>query len=233
MNVFQDYAEYYDLLYEDKDYRREATYVERLLRQFNPSVHGVDLSSPMLDRARSRSANVPSLSANLKWTLGNVQRVRIGEYFDAVISLFHVMSYQTTDAALDAAVNTAAQHLRPGGIFIFDFWYGPAVLAQRPEPRSKRVANDGTEVTRFCDATLDERRNVVDLTYRLEIRDLKSGASRKVSEAHSMRFLFQRDLDRLLSAHSFGQLRLEEWETGRQCSDHTWSAVCIARKKAM
>ena len=38
-----------------------------------------------------------------------------------MISLFHVMSYQTTNADLLAVFATAAAHLRPGGLFLFRF----------------------------------------------------------------------------------------------------------------
>ena len=37
-NVFEDYSAYYDLLYHDKDYAKEADYVAQTLRAADPSV---------------------------------------------------------------------------------------------------------------------------------------------------------------------------------------------------
>ena len=36
---------------------------------------------------------------------------------------------------------TVNKHLKNGGIFIFDFWYGPAVLRDLPTKRVKKVEN--------------------------------------------------------------------------------------------
>jgi SAM-dependent methyltransferase len=60
--------------------------------------------------------------------------------FDAVVALFHVISYQTDFAV---ALDTAARHLKTGGLFLFDVWHGPAVLFQRPSAREK-IAIDGS-----------------------------------------------------------------------------------------
>ena len=34
MKIFNAYTQYYDLLYTDKDYRGEAAFIDRLLRQY-------------------------------------------------------------------------------------------------------------------------------------------------------------------------------------------------------
>ena len=41
---------------------------------------------------------------------------------------------------------TARSLVAPGGIFIFDFWYGPAVLADPPAVRIKRLENERMKV---------------------------------------------------------------------------------------
>jgi hypothetical protein len=65
---------------------------------------------------------------------------------DAVImsafTIFHVFSYQTTNGDLVAALTTAKEHLNPDGILIFDCWYGPAVLSNKPTIRVKTIEDD-------------------------------------------------------------------------------------------
>ena len=72
----------------------------------------------------------PAVSAVISATCA---RLRLAGTFDAVIALFHVVSYQTTEHDLRATFATAARHLNPGGVLLFDVWHGPAVLAQQPE----------------------------------------------------------------------------------------------------
>ena len=79
----------------------------------------------MLEMAeQKRSSLAPELAHRLRFTQGDLRTVRLGERADAVISLFHVMSYQTSNADLTAAFATAREHLAEGGVFIFDCWYG-------------------------------------------------------------------------------------------------------------
>ena len=69
---------------------------------------------------------------------------------------------------------TAFTHLVRSGLFIFDFWYGPAVLAQRPEVRVKHLEDEIIEVTRTADPTLHLNENVVDVNYSVVVKAPKS-----------------------------------------------------------
>lgn len=118
MSNFGLYARYYDLLYRDKDYAREARFVSEMLRGADPSartllelgcgtgrhalelaaldwsVSGVDLSPAMVAQAGERLAVAPSaIRARVDFSAGDVRHVRKGRLFDCAISLFHVMSY--------------------------------------------------------------------------------------------------------------------------------------------
>ena len=197
MRVFSDYAQYYDLLYLDRDYASEAAFVLELIQAHNPKavsildlgcgsgahathlaaegyqVHGVDASAEMLDRAKTRQAEAHADQAlRLAFSQGDIRAVRLDNRFDVVVSLFHVMSYQTSNADLRAAFATAKAHLNAGGIFIFDCWYGPAVLTEKPAARVKNVRNKTVVVTRVAEPILHADRNMVEIVYQLFIRKL-------------------------------------------------------------
>ncbi|NBP74006.1 MAG: DegT/DnrJ/EryC1/StrS family aminotransferase, partial [Alphaproteobacteria bacterium] len=106
----------------------------------------------------------------------------------AVISLFHVVSYQTTDDDAAAIFATATEHLRPGGLFLFDIWYGPAVLSQQPAVRVKRMQNEQIAVTRTAEPMLHPNANVVDVHYEIFATDLATGRIERIEEDHSMRY---------------------------------------------
>ncbi len=247
--VFDAYARYYDLLYRDKDYAAEAAYVAAQIRKSAPAarrilelgcgtgahaehlarlgytVHGVDRSATMLAGAEERKARLPvEVAARLSFSLGDVRSVRTGETFDAVISLFHVMSYQTTDADLDAAFETAAAHLQLGGIFLFDFWYGPAVLTQRPDTRVRRLADEEIEITRIAEPVMLPGKNRVDVNYTVFVKQKATGAISEITETHAMRYLFLPELERLRQGR-FAYRESCAWMSDATLDTRSWAGL--------
>lgn len=255
MSVFGQYARYYDLLYRDKDYKGETGFIADLLKQHAPeaktvaelgcgtglhaallaekgyAVHGVDFSDAMLDAARARAAALPlAIGSKLSFSGGDVCAVQLGAQFDAVLSLFHVVSYQTSNARLLQMFANAAAHLKPGGIFLFDYWYGPAVLTQRPTTRIKRMESDAIAVTRLAESDLHINESVVDVNYQVFIRDKKNQQVEELRETHNMRYLFASDIDFLARASGFTSVTACEWLTGKAPGPETWGVCSVLRK---
>ncbi len=247
--VFGLYAAYYDLLYRDKDYAAEAAFVAGRLRARRPdarsllelgcgtgrhaahfaemgfAVTGVDRSEGMLEQAR---ANAP----DCRFLAGDIRELSLGRRFDAVVSLFHVMSYQTADADLGAALARASAHLAPGGLLLFDFWHGPAVLKSPPEVRVKEMADERVAVTRRADPVHHEKRHVVDVRFSVDIREQRGARAETLSETHAMRYFFLPELKAFLAAAGLDFLEAGEWMTGAPASADAWSVYCLAEKRA-
>ncbi len=251
---FDAYSRCYDLLYRDKDYAAEAAYVATLLHQRAPNarrilelgcgtgahaehlarlgleVHGVDSSDSMLARAQARRDTWPvALQQRVSFAHGDARTLRSGRTFDAVLSLFHVMSYQTANADLQAAYVTAAAHLAPGGVFLFDHWHGPAVLAQQPDVRVKRLADAQIRVMRIAEPVMHVRRNVCDVHYTLFVDDLASGASHRFEETHPMRYLFEPELA-LLEGDAWHDAQSLAWMSEHLPNSDDWAAVRLLSK---
>ena len=254
MRAFANYSKYYDLLYKDKDYSGEVNYIHSLLQRYAPhtnsildlgcgtgihavllakkgyEVHGIDVSEKMLRTAYQRLVHLPQEEVKrLSFAQGNVQSYRATRSFDAVISLFHVMSYQTTNADLLAAFVTAKAHLNPDGVFIFDCWYGPAVLTDLPEVRIKRLEDEEVHVTRVAEPVLIPNSNRVDVKYTVLIEDKHTGGLEKVQETHSMRYLFAPEVEKLFADSGLGWTNAEEWVSGKEPGFGTWG-VCFVGK---
>jgi len=249
MSVFNEYARYYDLLYRDKDYSGETEYLDLLLQSLAPGarsllnlgcgsgahdrqlasrgyqVTGVDLSEEMLAAARHGGAGNPALH----YLHGDIRSVRLKRRFEAVTSLFHVISYQVTNDDLAASFATARAHLEPGGIFVFDCWYGPGVLTERPEVRVKELEDDAIRVTRIAQPVLHADRNVVDVNYRVFLRNKESDAVREICETHSMRYLFIPELEYLLKAAGLELLCAHPAFPMNQLTGCDWNIVLAAR----
>jgi SAM-dependent methyltransferase len=249
MSVFNEYARYYDLLYRDKDYTAETDYIHNLIQSHSPGartilnlgcgsgrhdrcllelgyqITGVDLSEEMLNAAKCAATN----NIFLKYIQGDARSVRLNETFDVVISLFHVMSYQTTNHDLLSAFSTAHNHLKPGGTFIFDCWYGPGVLTDPPTVRVKDLADDFFAVTRTAHPEIHSSENVVDVNYRILIKEKNSCKSREITETHRMRYLFVPEVENMLRQSGFELQSSEEWLTAAPLSMASWNALFTAR----
>ncbi len=253
--LFDTYARYYDLLYRDKDYAVESDYVVNHIRikeqdtkrilelgcgtgahaehlaRMGFTVHGVDLSEAMLARAEERKAALPpEVAARLSFSLGDVRTVRLGKTYDAVVSLFHVMSYQATNADLEAAFATAFVHLKPGGLFLFDFWYGPSVLTQKAEVRVKRLEDHDIKVIRIAEPVMHINENVVDVNYTVFIEVKETGKVEQVRETHRMRYLFLPELENVLRGGGFQLVVPLAWMTDLPPSSDHWAGFVVASR---
>lgn len=248
--VFNEYAHYYDLLYQDKDYIGEADYIDSLIKKYNIGagsildlgcgtgkhaellsqkgykVHGIDMSEGMLREAHKRAEHNDKLS----FTLSNIQEFKLEERFEAATALFHVMSYQTTDEALKKVIKNAYNHLGKDGIFIFDCWYGPAVLTEKPEIRVKRLENKKIKVTRIAEPILRENENIVEVNYDVFIQNKQTQEIRELQEKHIMRYLFKQEIKNFMTECGFIYKDDFEFITNKELGKNTWGSCFVGEK---
>lgn len=239
------YARAYDILYADKDYTAEATFLGMLVERLRPgarsvldlgsgtgrhareltalgySVTGVEMSSDMLARAVSESAATGSEKAPA-FHLGDVRTVRLGSMFDVVTALFHVMSYQTSNEDLRKTLETARVHAADDGVFIFDYWYGPAVLTQRPSLRVKRCADDAVSLLRVASPTVEVNRDIVQVDYELLVTERGSDRLHRFTETHRMRYLFLPEIEMLAEATGWRVIEHGRWLEGGAPTADSW-----------
>ncbi len=245
-NVFNAYSRYYDLLYKDKDYESEVAYIREILTRhdipsgdllelgsgtgkhasllvaYGYTVHGIERSAEMV-------AQAPTITG-FSCQQADICSFNLGRTYDAVLSLFHVISYQITNQELNAVFANTASHLKNGGLFIFDVWYSPAVHAQRPQVRVKRMANINTQITRIAEPEIYSNDNRVDVNYTIYTHDLVTGDRETLQEKHTMRHLSLPEIDLLAGIHGFEMLEAKEFISGRLPSEETWG-ICITLKK--
>ena len=243
---FDLYSHYYDLLYEDKNYLEETDYIIRLLQEFNISdgylleygsgtgkhgrilgdagfnVHGIELSETMVKLAKTTD--------NFTCEQGDICELSLGRKFDAVLSLFHVVSYLTDNERINSLFSRVYEHLDIGGIFIFDVWYSPAVLAQKASNRIKRVNDEVMDVTRIGEPDFFPNENRIDVNYTIFVTEKKTGNSEIITERHSMRYFSVPEIKFLAEFHGFALRRSEEFLTAEQPSLETWG-VCFVLER--
>ena len=256
MSSFSDYAPYYDLFYSGKDYKAESAFVLGLLRERKASVTsilelgcgtgghavhfaesgcsvlGVDLSQRMVELAHERFRSLPTnLQKQFRGFQGDASNFFPPEKVDAVVSLFHVASYQVSDEALQGFFRSASSALDAGGLFVFDFWYGPAVLSDRPHARERReIANDGTLVVRSTEPVMRFEENVVDVNYTFSIRG--SDVEHSFNETHRMRYLFVPEIRMHAELAGFALEESAAWMNRQPLNDASWYGYAVLRKTA-
>jgi SAM-dependent methyltransferase len=243
----RDYAAAYDDLYQDKEYQAECDLIEHVfelygqgsvrrvldlgcgtgghsvpLAQRGYHVVGVDRSPEMLRRARERGSGA-------RFELGEIAGLDLGESFDAVLMMFAVLGYQIGNADLHAALSTARRHLDHGGLFFCDFWYGPAVLGERPSERVRVIDTSNGQVIRVAAGELDTRRNLCTVRYHLwRIEDGRVSAEAR--EQHPMRYFFGPELELLLAQAGFELSRLGAFpDLDEEPNERTWNVALVAR----
>lgn len=249
--TFKSYGKYYDIIYSDKDYEKECDFLEEIFRRHSQSmpksildggcgtgshaiplaergydVTGIDLSEEMITNAKEKS-NKSGL--HIDFNKMDLRKLKLNKKFDACVCMFAVISYLTDNESLIEALSNIRSHLKDGSLFIFDFWYGPAVLTILPAAKMKIIEKDGIKVARFAEPYLDTFHHICEVNYYFvamrEKHILYEG-----KEKHVVRFYFPEEIRHYLEEHQFKLLALCPFlELKDKPTEKTWNVTGIAQ----
>lgn len=252
MSVFGSYANFYDLLYRDKDYPAEVDFIEALFKKYangtvktvldmgcgtgghalllaerGYSVTGVDRSEAMLSIAEEKAMKI---NGSAEFSQADIRDFDLNKKFDAVISMFAVMGYQNTNEDFEGALLSAGKHLRPGGLFIFDVWFGPAVLTEKPSDKVLEIENGDEKVIRTTKARLRFMEHIVEVQFHI-MRIKGNTIGEQTEETHNMRFFFPKEIEYLLENNHLEMVDIIPFLYQEDEIDlSTWNVSIIARK---
>jgi SAM-dependent methyltransferase len=245
----EEYAGAYDALYLDKDYEQECNYIEALFTKYNSrpekildlgcgtgshalilakrgyKVSGVDQSASMLEIARQKAKDQ---RLAIDFIEGDITNISTDKKYDAVISMFAVMGYQTSNAALAAACKTAKGCLAPGGIFMFDCWHGNAVIADKPAPRLKETDVDDGKIVRFTSPVIDVMNHLVMVNFKVWQTSGKEFT--ETSESHPMRYFFPQEIRYFLEVAGFTSVDFYPFlKLDKPLAENDWNMLVVCR----
>lgn len=247
------HAELYDLFYADKPYAAEAAFVDQCLNTYSigpanrlleiacgtgthafhlekpeRTIIATDYSEAMLRRARQKAADKHS---RVEFQLQDMTDLAVStEMFDAVICLFDAIGYVRTNEALAKTFHGVHKHLRPNGLFIFEFWHAAAMLRYYDPVRVRRWKTERSQVLRISETTLDAANQLSSVAYSIyELND--DGTYSNLNETQVNRYFLLQEMAAWLSATGFEPVN---WFAGFtdnvSINDETWHIVAIARR---
>jgi SAM-dependent methyltransferase len=148
--------------------------------------------------------------------------------FDAALMMFNVIGYMTTNDDLMCALRAVRQHLDRAGLFIFDFWYGPGLMASPPGDRTQRFAAGSATINRFASGRVRGNDQCCDILIQLR-REVGNTTVDQSDELHQVRYFFPLEIELALLAADFRLLALRKFPDVSQRPDiDGWGAVAVA-----
>lgn len=199
-----------------------------LLEKRDYQIVATDSSEDMLARAQQKGA---AASSRVDFRQQDMTQLDVsGRPFDAVYCLFDSIGYVATNESLAKVFRGVQQHLRAGGLFIFEFWHAAAMLRHYDPVRVRRWRNDDTLVLRISETTLDYANQLSRVIY--SIYELKEdGTYSSLLETQVNRYFLLQEMAAWLTSTGFEPVK---WFAGfadnETISDETWHIVAVARR---
>lgn len=138
--LYRKFARYYDLIYQWMDYQGEAEFIEMAVERYKTSegvnlldvacgtgghahylqksfkILGLDINPEMLEIARKK---LPEM----EFVQGDMKKMDLEQEFDLIICLFSAINYHKTLDELEKTLKLFYNHLKSGGVLIFDLGF--------------------------------------------------------------------------------------------------------------
>jgi SAM-dependent methyltransferase len=244
---FKKYAQYYDFIYQDKNYNGECNFIEeifeinkkpknilelgcgtgnytKILLSRGYEVTGVDISGEMLE--------IASEKCSAKFIKGDIRTIKIGDKFDCCLAIFAVMGYITKNRDIIKTLVNIRKHLKPNGIFIFDVWNGLNVMRILPEQRIKKLENDEVKIIRYAIPNLIAFEHICEVNYNLLILNKKENTYREINEKHTVRYYFPQEIIYYLKKSGFEVINICPFlDLKGKVDQNVWNMCIIAKAK--
>lgn len=251
MNFQKTIARAYDLIYAQKNYRKECQFVDKTIKKYSGQVSrtildagcgsgghslilaqkgynvlGFDLSKSMIEIAKEKAL----LNNNVEFKIGDLRSFNFNKKFDVCLSMFAVLGYINKNNDILKTFFNIRKHLKIGGVLIFDVWNGLGVLSEPPENRERIFQNQELQVRRKAVPKLLAQDHICQVFYDFEILDKKTGKISRAKEKHSVRFYFPQEIKLMLEISGFQVLKVgQAFNIAKPADQKAWHMSVIAK----
>ena len=146
------------------------------------------------------------------------------------MAMFNVIGYQISNDDIGSTLKCVSANLKTDGLFLFDCWYAPAVIADPPTDRVKEIGLDGARVIRLTQSSLHHQKNLVEICFH--VISLKGGKLLNESrEIHNMRYWTLPEISNLLAAHNLQLVKACPFlKLDSEVTPSEWDIFIVAKK---
>jgi len=137
--LYKDLAKYYDLIYDSKDYKKEAEKIRKLIKKYKKS-KGIELldvgcgtgrhlkylkkhfSCTGLDKNKEMISIAKKNVDGAKFRIGDMMNFSLKKKSDVILCLFSTIGYVKNYKNLKETINNFSKHLKEGGVLIIEPW---------------------------------------------------------------------------------------------------------------
>lgn len=252
---FKDYSKYYDTIYQGKEYRSEVGFVLKVFKKYRPlanknilslgcgtctyeilmarkgyKITGIDRSPEMLSLAAEKIAT-SKLASQIKIFNKDIRDFSFKAKYDYAMAMFNIAGYLIANTDVEKMFDNVYKSLRKGGIFVFDCWYMPAVLKDKPTDRIKKINTKVGSLIRLTKSVLRTDKNTIEINFNV-IETEKGFVVGETNETHMVRYWSLPELEYFLNKSGFVlEKACNFMDLHAQVSDNVWNIFIVARKK--
>lgn len=250
--IFNQYAQYYDIFYKNKSYKKEILYLERLFRKYRKAktrtildvgcgtashmipliengynVTGVDASSQMLRIARKKLGE-----GGLKAYLVNASShaFAINRKFDVIVCLFSVINYAAANNDIMRVLRNICAHMKEDSLFIFDFWNASAVVGHYRPKKSTHFRENGLDFERRSTTKVYPSSSRCEVNYTCTLRQA-GRVIRRDREKHVLRYFSPEEMTDCLRKAGLKVVDMHPFlNFGGKIRKDSWDVTAVAGK---
>lgn len=254
---FDTYARFYNLLYKDKNYSREAAYIHQLVSRYYSKkqselslldlacgtgrhlfelsllgyarLSGSDIAKAMIDVARENAAQAAKEVAFYNYSFQEAHH--IPGKFDVVISMFSAVNYITSFEDQLQTFRNIYNLLESGGIFIFDYWNGNAVVRDYSPVKVLRKQDKGAEIVRVSNTSIDLVKQHATVQFNCQYFEENQRVD-EFEEVHHLHYYYFSEMYNLLQVAGFSVLHESPFlEPDKPVDPYDWNISIVAQKR--
>ena len=186
--LYRGLAPYYDLIYSQKDYVKEATILKEIIERHKASsgidlldvgcgtghhlkhlgddfaCTGLDINGEMLEIASKNIEGAEFIEADMT-------TMSLGRRFDVITCLFSSIGYAKTYQNLGKTLRNFANHLKPGGLLLIEPWFTEDVYSVGA-PFMTTYEDDDIKIARLNVSMKEGNVSVFEMHYLIAERDV-------------------------------------------------------------
>ena len=248
---FNEYAKFYDLVYEKKSHLKEILFISKKLKINKNStiidlgcgtlrhslyllpkvkkILGIDLSRNMLKIAEKK-VNKKLLNKKIYLKYANITNFSTNKSFNTAYSLFDVICLLIKDNDIKKFFLNLYNHLKPGSLVYLDYWYKPAVHYLKIKDIKQKYENSDFKMVREKVQTMNKEKNYVNVIFKFHIYNKKNKKNHYFEERHPMRFFTTRDIEKFSKKYFITKQHLSGYSNSKP-SKKKWQASSILIRK--